>query len=166
MKTIYLMRHAKSSWQQPDMLDIDRPILKEGVLRTQKVIDYLLKNNIQIKSIVSSPANRAVSTARLVGETYGVNSQDILIAKQLYQADKVDFEDTIYSLPDTWSHVLLVSHNPGITDFANSFIQTNKIDSIPTSGIVAINLDINQWTDLRLAKAVVDFILYPKNINI
>lgn len=163
MKTLYLMRHAKASHDMQGITDIDRPLLEEGIETTRLVSGRLRDLKVHIKNIVSSPALRAKGTAELIAHSYGVEKDDIQVFQDLYKADIPAFEDCIYSLPDDWDHVLLVSHNPGISEFASQLADIP--DNLPTAGLVSLSFDMEKWINLFAAKPVINFFLHPKEIK-
>jgi len=146
MKTIYLMRHAKSSKDIFGITDIERPLLLEGIENTKQTTEHLKKINVIIRNIVSSPAKRAYETASVVAQGFGVKKDDILTYDELYKPDIPAFEDCLFSLPDDWDHVLLVSHNPGITEFAESLYRIGE--SMPTGSILALSFEMDKWINL------------------
>lgn len=161
MKTLYLVRHAKSSWEGSYLQDYERPLLKEGIERTQKVIAFLQERKIRPEIIASSHAVRALETAKLIADGLEYPHHEILIEAKLY-IDKIDsIIDVVYSLPDEKDSAMLVGHNPYITQFANDFLK-NKIDYLPTSGVVAVNFKTDKWNQIPSAKKDVNFVIYPK----
>lgn len=163
MKTLYLMRHAKASHYMQGIADIDRPLLEEGIDTTRLVCAHLKDSKVHIKNIVSSPALRAKGTAEVIARSFGVDKDDIQIFNDLYKADIPAFEDCIYSLPDEWDHVILVSHNPGISEFAADLADIPE--NLPTSGVVSLAFDMEKWINLFAAKPVINFFLHPKELK-
>jgi phosphohistidine phosphatase len=160
MKTLYLMRHAKASRDIIGIGDIDRPLLLEGIEGTRRVVDHMIEKNIVIKHIVSSPALRAMETANIVAHGYGYSKDDILVYDELYKPDIIAFEDCIFSLADDWDHVMLVSHNPGITHFAESLV--NMDEAVHTAGILSLSFPMDRWMNLYAALPIYNFFIHPK----
>lgn len=140
------MRHARSSKDLFGITDIERPLLLEGIEKTRQTTEHLKKINIIIRNIVSSPAKRAYETALVVAQGFGIKKDEILTYDELYKPDIPAFEDCLFSLPDDWDHVLLVSHNPGITEFADSLYQIG--DAMPTGSILSLSFDMDKWINL------------------
>lgn len=163
MKTLYLMRHAKSSKDIVGIADIDRPLLLEGSETTKRMTDYLKSQKIMIRHIVSSPAKRAYDTAVILAHGYGIKEDQILVYDELYKPDIPAFEDCIFSLPDNWDHVVLVSHNPGISDFAQSIMRVKE--DMPTAGIISISFDMDRWINLYASPPLLNFFFQPREIN-
>lgn len=161
MKTLYLMRHAKSSWKHAELNDLDRPLLEKGLKRTRLIIEYLQKNNVQIDLIITSHAVRALETAHIIAHAFNVDESNLRIEKGVYMADASSLIDQFFDLPPGISHVMMVGHNPSITSFANTFLD-EKIEYLPTSGLVAISFDTDKWEELPVAPHKTDFMVFPK----
>jgi phosphohistidine phosphatase len=163
MKTLYLVRHAKSSWKYPELLDEERPLLEKGKKRTKKVIDYLLKKDVQLDCIKSSHAVRALETARIIAHALQYPLDDIMIERQIYHASAEQLFDQFYDLSDTFQSLMMVGHNPAFTNFANYFLD-KKIEWLPTSGIVSINFKTDSWDMVTSADRKTNFVIFPKLI--
>lgn len=163
MKTLYLMRHAKASQNLYGIIDIDRPLLTEGIEDSHLIANHLKDQNIHIKHLVSSPAIRAFETAEAVAHIFGIKKDEILTYDELYKADIPAFEDCIFSLPDTWDHVMLVSHNPGITQFAGSLVKLEE--PMPTAGVLSITFNMEKWINLYASSPIMNFLISPKNMK-
>jgi phosphohistidine phosphatase len=160
MKQLYILRHGKSSWEQPLAADFDRPLLPKGEKRTRKIAAYLLEKGMIPGLIVSSPAKRAAQTARIVADL--LNSR-IVFDENLYHAHSAAIADIIAAQSDDTGSLMIVGHNPGLTSFANEYMQA-EIDWLPTSGLAAATFDTGKWTDLPLAGIVNSFVITPKTI--
>jgi phosphohistidine phosphatase len=164
MKTLYIMRHAKSAWGEPGLEDFNRPLLEKGKKRTKTIIDYLLSKQVKPELIISSPAVRALETAHIMAHGLGLNKNDIRFEKSIYTADTEQLEDLFYDLPASLSHLMIVGHNPAVTNFVNDFLE-NKIDALPTSAVVAIEFNTKKWDDYKKSNHSVKFIIFPKMLN-
>jgi len=161
MKSLYIVRHAKSSWEYPELSDEERPLLEKGVKRTRKVIQYLIDHNIKLDLIITSHATRAYETAKLIGEALGYPSDKIDVRTELYHADTDDLLDQLFDVSDKVNTVMMVGHNPGFTRFAEYF-DNNSPDWLPTSGVVGINFEAQKWNEILDAQQQTAFIVYPK----
>jgi len=161
MKTLYLLRHAKSSWQNPDMNDFDRPLLEKGLKRSKLILDYLLKHNIKIDLIVSSPAVRALATAEIFARVLNYPRENLRLERKLYYGDSEAFYQHFLDVPSHVNSMMLVGHNPAITNFANQFLE-KKIDYLPTSGVVSISFQTDRWEKVGVAKRKINFVIYPR----
>lgn len=164
MKTLYIVRHAKSSWDYPELPDDRRPLLEKGKKRTKRVIDYLLHNNTVVDYIISSPALRAFETAKIVGKALKHDEEEIQRDSLLYSADAERLQNLFFDLPTGVDSLMIVGHNPTLTNFANHYI-IPKIDNIPTSGVVCIDFDIERWEDISSLKSSLRFFIAPRMLK-
>jgi phosphohistidine phosphatase len=163
MKTLYIVRHAKSSWKYPELTDEERPLLEKGKKRTRKVIDYLLDKNTKVDLIISSHAVRAMETARILAHALGYPEDNILISRQVYHANAEQLYDQFFDLSDEVEDLMIVGHNPAFTNFANHFLD-KKIDWLPTSGIVSVSFNTRLWVNINMAERSTNFVVYPREL--
>ena len=164
MKTLFIIRHAKSSWNLATLHDFDRPLNDRGKTDTPMMAQRLLDKNILIDHFVSSPAKRAKCTAELFAEKYHCSSDKIEFIPELYHASLATFFKVIDSLDNQYHSVAVFSHNPGITEFVNALTDSVKIDNMPTCGIFAVNIYTNDWKNFFEAKKELLLFDYPKNV--
>ena len=162
MKTLILVRHAKSSWDTPGLSDFDRPLNEKGKKDAPEMAKRLKDKEIKVDLLVSSPAKRARKTAKYFAETYGLKKEDIQLVEDLYLATPEAFQKAVQSLNDKNAVVTLFSHNPGITEFANSLTNV-RIDDMPTCSVFATSVDTENWSDFSKAEKKFLFFDYPKN---
>lgn len=161
MKTILLIRHAKSGWESFQK-DIERNLTGSGRADAAKMAGYLLSKEIKIDLFVSSPAERAMQTAAIFSEIYrGLRP---VVFEQLYEPEMDDFVSTIQSLDDQYDSAAVFTHNPGITDFANS-VTTVRINNMPECGIFCIESAIDEWKDFSAEKSRFLFFASPETIG-
>jgi len=163
MKTIYIVRHAKSSWDISDQPDEKRPLLEKGKKRTKRVIDFFHKNKISVDYIISSHAVRAHETAKIMAHGLKYPLEEIKIDRQIYYADSDSILNQFYDLPERFKSVMIVGHNPTLTDLANRFLKT-PIENLPTSGVVSFTFDSDKWEEVLVAGRKTNFILFPKEL--
>lgn len=161
MKTLYIVRHAKSSWDHPGLEDHQRPLLEEGKKRTKYIVDYFQEKDIHVDLIMSSHAVRAHETAKIIGNGMQYPESDILISKNIYFGYPDSLFNIFFDLSDDVNSLMLVGHNPTFTTFANYFLD-RKIDNLPTSGVVCITFDMKSWVDIHDSKRKVKFVISPK----
>ncbi len=164
MKTLYLIRHAKSSWGDFGLPDIERPLNDRGKTDAPAMAKRLLDKNINLDAFVSSSAKRAKKTCALFCTEYQVKESEIIIVEKLYAASVSTFFEVIKELDNKFKQVALFSHNPGITDFVNLLCENVHIDNMPTCGIFAVEAAIEKWIDFKDAEKKFLFFDYPKNI--
>ena len=161
MKKIYLVRHAKSSWENNKLKDIERPLNKRGEKDAPFMGKLMREKNIKPDLIISSPAERALKTAKIFCNEMEVDVNIILIERDLYDAGRKDILNVIHELDDTVRTAMIFSHNPGLTDLAN-FLTKGEVYDLPTSGIVSLNCTISNWSELDDSNCEMDFFEYPK----
>ena len=166
MKILYIVRHAKSSWDDLSLSDHDRGLLPMGEKRTGKIAEWLKSKGIVPDKIISSTAVRAYETARILAR--GINYPEGKIEKQytLYNSDPEDVLQVLYGLSDEVKTVMVVGHNPAFTDLANLFLKGDEqLYNLPTSAVVAIKFNTNHWNEIDLAKHKVEFLITPKMLK-
>ena len=161
MKSILIVRHAKSSWDLSTPNDIDRPLNERGKKDAPAAAKRLVKKGITIDAFISSPAKRAKRTAKFFITEYGLDKDDIIIVPELYEAHSSVFYEVIGNLNDTYDTVAIFSHNPGVTEFVNLLTEV-KIDNMPTCGVFAVQADISNWEQFKEAEKKFWFFDYPK----
>ena len=161
MKSLLIVRHAKSSWDLSTPNDFDRPLNDRGKNDAPAAAKRLVKKGVAIDAFVSSPAKRAKKTAKYFANEYGVDKDKIILVPELYEAHSSVFYKVIGSLNDRFNSVAIFSHNPGITDFVNTLTEV-RIDNMPTCGIFAVQMEIESWQDFKEAPKSYWFFDYPK----
>ncbi|OUJ75782.1 SixA phosphatase family protein [Hymenobacter crusticola] len=161
MKTLYLMRHAKSSWDFDDLTDKERPLNNRGREDAPLMGQALAKRTIHLDLLVSSPAVRAMSTAALVAHEVNYPPNQIEVVERIYRAEVLDMLDIVRSLPDPADSVLLVGHNNTLTDFAN-LLSPSQLNELPTAAIVCLKFSCAHWAEVDRANAEFYFYDYPK----
>lgn len=167
MKRISLVRHGKSSWKHFGLADFDRPLNGRGKKNVpemaQRYCRFLEVNDIpKPELIVTSSANRALTTANLLCEGLGISIEKLQLSEKLYHASIEEIEYVISNLPEIHSHVAMVGHNPGFTCFGNQYSEPN-IENIPTAGIVCIEFNVEHWLDVPGRQGKRLWFDYPKN---
>ncbi|MBN8584742.1 MAG: histidine phosphatase family protein [Ignavibacteria bacterium] len=161
MMNLFLCRHAKSSWSEPGLADKERPLNERGK-NDAPLMGNILKNKQEFPDlIISSPAKRALKTAKLIAEKLDYKTKNIEVNKNLYMAGINEFIDVISNINKDHKNVMLFSHNYGITDFAN-YISNSDIQNIPTCGIVKISFVIKNWQEIQNTKGNLQYFIYPK----
>ena len=161
MKTLILMRHAKSSWKDTSLPDYDRPLNKRG-RRDAPLMGRRLAARDSIPDLmVSSPAARAMATAEAIAGEIDYPWAEIVGDERLYGADELELLEVISRLDDQLQSVLLVGHNPGLSDLAND-LSPDPIGNLPTCGIVEMTFGTNRWALIGEIVATRASFDYPK----
>jgi phosphohistidine phosphatase len=163
MKSLLLVRHAKSSWDSPSLSDFDRPLNNRGLRDAPMMARRMKERKIRIDSFVSSTANRAFSTAIFFAEAFGVKDSGIVKVPRLYHAAPDTFRDVIAQLNNDWQTAALFSHNPGITEFVNE-LDVARIDNMPTCAVFGVHAMCEHWQDFEKAEKRFWLFDYPKNL--
>ncbi len=161
MKTLYIIRHGKSSWEQAGQSDHDRILLPKGVKRTLKIANFLKERNVSPDLIISSSANRAYETAAIVAGIIDYPLDKIAKESSFYEAEVSSILDHLYGLDNTVDSLMIFGHNPTFTNLANLFLG-DIIDWMPTTAVVSINFDTQKWEDIMLVKKEKNFLITPK----
>jgi phosphohistidine phosphatase len=150
MKTLILVRHAKSSWKDASLADRDRSLNTRGKRDAprmgRRLADFVGAPDL----IVSSPAARALATARIVADAVGYPVDEIRADERIYEARPADLLAVIRDLDDGRERVFLFGHNPGLTELVNALSEP-AIDNVPTCGAVELRLDAGSWADVARA---------------
>lgn len=165
MKYLYLVRHAKSSWDFPELKDFDRPLNKRGQRDAPRMGSRLAAKNLKLDAIISSPANRAITTAKEIAQVIGFPLEDIIEMEDIYHAGMNSLKDVVRGLDEKFKSVALVGHNPGFTDLANQLKEHDYyIDNVPTCGVVAMEFACNSWKEITDHSGRLLFFDYPKKV--
>ena len=162
MKTLYLMRHAKSSCSFDTLKDQERPLNDRGRDDAPLMGQALAEREVELDLIVSSPAVRALSTAALVAKTLNHSPEQLRVIEAIYEADVHELLAVVHGLPDEAADVLLVGHNNTLTDFAN-VLSPSEIPSMPTASIVCLKFKTEHWAEVARENAEYYFFDKPKN---
>lgn len=161
MKTLYLMRHAKSSWKKPNLEDHERPLNKRGKRDIPTMGKRLSVRSIHLDRIVTSDARRALDTAIPIGKWLGLDAVSIRLEPLLYNASQKRILDILKDLEDDCQQAMIVGHNPGLHDVANLFYRP-PIPKFPTAGIVTLAFDIDTWHDINPQRLIYSDFDFPK----
>lgn len=163
-KTLYLIRHAKSSWGNPGLRDHDRPLNERGLHDAPKMAVFLAENAANPDLIISSTAKRALTTALFFADTFQIPEENVRREAAIYEAHPSDVLNIIHALPDTESSVMVFGHNPTFTSLANVFSEDTFIENVPTCGIVKIVSTADSWKTMYEGNAKVVACYFPKEV--
>ncbi|MGD8968206.1 MAG: histidine phosphatase family protein [Anaerolineae bacterium] len=161
MKTLMLVRHAKSSWKERGLPDHERPLNKRGRRDAPMMGERLAQRGVEVDLIVSSSATRAVATAEAMAEALDYAWDEIVVDERLYEAYAEETLEVIEEQDEWVDHLMLIGHNPGLTVLVN-YLSSHYLENVPTCGVVELRYDIERWAEVGDAEPVeVDFD-YPK----
>jgi phosphohistidine phosphatase len=162
MKTLYIVRHAKSSWDDSSLDDFSRPLNDRGKKDAPRMGKRLKEKEITVDLMISSPAKRALKTCKAIAEVLEYPESKIKLEKRLYHADEDSIFSILKSINEPNNVVMIFGHNPGLTEFANSLLG-EFIMNIPTAGVVGGRLNIESWAEIKRGCGSLLFFDFPKN---
>ena len=161
MKTLYIVRHAKSSWEF-NIDDHQRPLNERGYKDSQKVGLHLASLGLPIESVWSSDANRAKTTATIMTTLMGIDDGLVKMEPKLYDFAGRSVIDAIKNCENGIDHLMVFGHNHAFTTIANQF-GSQEMDNVPAAGVVAIQFDVDQWKDISKGNTL--FTVVPKGLK-
>ncbi|MGK6319077.1 SixA phosphatase family protein [Sphingomonas sp. DT-204] len=172
MKTLTLLRHAKSSWDDPVARDFDRPLNAKGHRAAVAIGHSLRSLGLGFDHVVASPAVRVTETLEGVEEGYG---RDLTLAwdRRLYLASPSTLLDVIHELPDSAGRVMLVGHNPGLEELVLLLVPDGAGDALrgevetkfPTGSVAVLTFEIDRWADARPGEATLTRFVRPRDLD-
>ena len=164
MKTLTIVRHAKSSWKDTSLSDRKRPLNKRGERDAPIMGKRIHEHGIRPSLIVSSPATRAWRTAKIIAREISYPREFLQREDRLYLASLDEILDTVVATDNSFNNLMIVGHNPGMTDFAN-FLVPGLTYNVPTAGVVSVEIDQDDWSLYDRPKARLLVHDWPKKIQ-
>ncbi|MDP6905676.1 MAG: histidine phosphatase family protein [Verrucomicrobiota bacterium] len=161
-KQLILIRHAKSSWDDIELDDHERPLNDRGERNGPMMGQRLKKLGVNPDKVFTSSAVRAVSTAQIVCEEIEFPREYIIPRRVLYHADVSTWSEFISELDDSWNAVMIFGHNPGLTELAIDIWQLS-VSNVPTCGVLLLGFDAGSWEKVFFSQPVRACFDYPKN---
>jgi len=162
MKTIVLVRHAKSSWKDLSLNDFDRPLNKRGKRNAPFMGGKLKERQIMPDLILSSPAKRARKTATAIAKKIGYPKKKIIFDDNMYHSSGWYLMGLIRNQDDRYETLMLFGHNPDFNNLADMLLKRNPVYNIVTTGVYCIKFDVDQWQKIQEGKGESVFFDYPK----
>ena len=160
-KELFVLRHAKSSWDEPNKDDIDRELTARGISDAYSMANRLIKQLKAVDLILTSHANRATHTATIFAGVIGYSFDKIRITSNLYEASESKLISLVKELPNELTRVLIVGHNPTFTNYVNRYLP-KSIDNIPTAGVVGMSFNTSSWKEISKEILQSNFFEFPK----
>jgi phosphohistidine phosphatase len=161
MKTLVLVRHAKSSWKH-NVGDKERPLKKRGKSDAKLVSIAFRNRELALNMVYSSPANRALSTCKIFLNNLDFDQGQLVIDDDLYDFGGENVINFIKKINENYQNVMIFGHNHAFTSICNIF-GTTFIDNLPTSGLVVIDFDTNSWSNIN--KGSTRFTIFPRDLK-
>ncbi|MEW6143867.1 MAG: histidine phosphatase family protein [Thermodesulfobacteriota bacterium] len=162
-RRLFLVRHAKSSWDDISLDDRERPLNERGKEEAPRMGKHLAGYDIKPDMITSSPAVRALKTAEKIAKELGFKKSDVVADEGIYTFGGGSLMDVVRGFDDKYRSVMMVGHNPAITSFANE-LSNAGIDNIPTCGVVLLEFDAAKWKDVGKGGGRLLEFDYPKKL--
>jgi phosphohistidine phosphatase len=159
MKRLYLLRHAKSSWKDPDIADVDRPLNKRGLKAAAFMGELMQEHDLMPDIVLVSTAARTRATAELVRQSWP-DEADLVYDSRIYEASTQGLRQVVSEVDDTYKAAMLIGHNPGIEGLINYL--TGTIESMPTAALAVITLDIDEWSAINDGVGTLQHVYRPK----
>jgi phosphohistidine phosphatase len=161
-KQLILVRHGKSDWATGGISDFDRPLNHRGHKNAPEMAERLSKKALVPQLIVSSPAKRALTTAKHFGDVWKMPQQDIQQESDIYEANPTALLHVVNRLNNSYERVALFGHNPGLTDFVN-YLADAHIYNMPTAGLAVIDFPVDDWAEVSQHTGKLFLFDAPKN---
>lgn len=161
MKTLTLVRHAKSSWDDSSLSDKERPLNRRGERDAPEMGRRIGGHGIRPSLIIASPALRAWETARIIAREINYPIEFLQRENRLYLASLNTLLDTIVAQDEGFNNLMVIGHNPGLTEFAN-FLVPGVCDNLPTAGVVSVDIETDDWSLYKRPKTELCVYDYPK----
>ncbi|HMR43813.1 MAG TPA: histidine phosphatase family protein [Saprospiraceae bacterium] len=165
MKTLLFVRHAKSSWDDPELSDFERPLNGRGLKDAPFMAALLSGKMDKPDKIVSSPATRAITTAKFFAKAFKIEEKEILTDRNIYEASTSALLNVIRWLDEDWKTVLIFGHNPAFTDVVNQLSPKTSIFNIPTCGICEITTTADTWLKISSYNSSLKNHYFPKEFH-
>lgn len=164
MKTLFLLRHSKSSHDITDLEDLLRPLNSRGYNDANKVAAYLAKLKQKPRQIITSPAIRAFTTASIFAQHLKISIEKIHLQQNLYFSGKSQIIKAIKALDNQQDNLMLVGHNPDFEDVLQAFIKSNT-ELMTTTGLAILTFDVKKWSDVNHSNCTLVQLISPAIIN-
>jgi phosphohistidine phosphatase len=161
LRRLYIIRHAKSSWDHPGLEDIHRPLADRGIRNAGDMAGRLEKAGLIPQLIFSSPASRALNTALIMAKSWDLKPEQLQVHDLLYDAYLKDILQVVARAPAEITDLAIYGHNPSFTAFANSFLKF-PLDNLPTAGVCVVSLESDSWAGIRRKHVQETHVDYPK----
>ena len=161
MKTVFFIRHAKSSWENPALLDSERPLNKRGKRDAPFMAKLLSAKACRPGLVLCSSSRRTQDTCRFFMKALDISNASLIISDNLYHASPNAVLNEISNVENDVETILLFGHNPTMTFLANKYSST-FVDNVPTCGILMVDFSIDNWSEVGDAQGVLSAFYYPK----
>ena len=163
MKRLTLVRHAKSDWKDASLKDFDRPLSRRGLREAPGMAERLADEKVQVDLMITSPARRALDTARFFAKALDYPLRRLKLDDHLYLARPGEILEVVRSVGKRVQHLMLFGHNPGLSDFAHKLTRDKELGELPTCAVYSMELNIGSWADTHYGEGRHPTLSHPKN---
>ncbi|MEM9478385.1 MAG: histidine phosphatase family protein [Verrucomicrobiota bacterium] len=165
MKELLVIRHAKSSWDHPELADHDRPLNARGKAAAPRVAEELIRIGAAPEAFISSTAVRAFETAKVIARAFGGSEEEIVSVDELYGASARMILNTVQQFDEAWNRVAIFGHNPGFHDFVDRLLKKESVDRFPTCAVAHLKLDSDFWGSVEEGSAELLHFILPRELE-
>ncbi len=162
-RQLFIVRHGKSDWSDPELRDIDRPLKNRGVRNAYAMAEFIKEKGLKPELMISSPAARALNTASIFFTVLDMKADEMLVDDRMYHASPGEIIEIVTEVQDNVHSIMIFGHNPSFTGLANIFL-AEHIYNIPTAGLVFLDFAMDRWQEITKTKPVDYFFEYPKKL--
>jgi phosphohistidine phosphatase len=163
MKTVFFARHAKSNWNEPGISDFERPLNQKGEEDAPVMATYLRDSGFVVEQIISSDAARALATAKVYKKQLTPN-QAIIQKHAIYLASYLDIDSVLKQISEQFSRIMIVGHNPTMTDIIN-YYAADSVQDMSACGVAVVEFEIENWIEIKMNSGALVAYEYPKKIQ-
>ena len=153
MKTLYIVRHGKSSWKDLDLTDMERPLKQRGVKNVTTLGKILSKDRLKPNQILTSPAKRALDTAEIVHQCLHLKKAQFVVNSDLYDCDFAALYRLVTELDDDLKRIMIVGHEPTLSSFVNHFLQ-NPLEKLVTASLTTMKFGVGSWREITPTETI------------
>lgn len=164
MRRLTLVRHAKSDWKNAKLKDFDRPLNRRGLKEAPTMAQRLVEQKVHPDLMITSPAKRALETARIFAKALDYPLGRLKPDDRLYLAPPADILDVVRGVGARVQHLMIFGHNPGLSEFAQGLTNDEQLGDLPTCAVYSVEFDIRTWAEARFGAAHNPSLSHPRNL--
>lgn len=162
MRLLTLIRHAKSSWDYPELSDFERPLNDRGRRDAARMASRAGQTLPRASRLLTSPATRAITTARIFAEALGIDFDAVQVEPRIYEASRKTLLEVLQNIADSAQHIVIFGHNPGLSELAHT-LASCPFDEMPTCAVVHLQLGVKHWSEVGPGCGKLSKNLFPKD---
>lgn len=163
MKRLTLVRHAKSDWKNAGLKDFDRPLSRRGLKEAPGMAQRLAEQRVHVDLLITSPAVRALETARFFAKALKYPLRLLKSEDRLYLARPAEILEVVHGVGTRVQHLMIFGHNPGLSEFAQQLTDDPELGELPTCAVYSMEFEIDKWSQARFGAACNATLSQPRN---